>query len=93
MSLTKTGNTEPPAGLGRVPKSSISCAEFEGFEKKLLGMLNSQPKVSCPRREAEDAVTSFISDSLQPHGPWPTGLLSPWDAPGKNIGVGCHFLH
>ena len=23
--------------------------------------------------------------------PWP-GLPSPWDFPGKNIGVGCHFL-
>lgn len=44
-----------PAGLGRDNKSSIACADFEGFEKKLLGMLNSQPNVSCPRREAEDA--------------------------------------
>ena len=26
--------------------------------------------------------------------PWtaPTRLLRPWDSPGKNIGVGCHFL-
>ena len=25
--------------------------------------------------------------------PWqPTRLLCPWDSPGKNIGVGCHFL-
>ena len=25
--------------------------------------------------------------------PWsPTGLLCPWDFPGKNTGVGCHFL-
>ena len=22
----------------------------------------------------------------------PTSLLCPWDSPGKNIGVGCHFL-
>ena len=22
----------------------------------------------------------------------PTRLLGPWDCPGKNIGVGCHFL-
>ena len=22
----------------------------------------------------------------------PTGLLHPWDSPGKNTGVGCHFL-
>ena len=22
----------------------------------------------------------------------PAGLLCPWDSPGKNTGVGCHFL-
>ena len=29
---------------------------------------------------------------LQPHGMWPTRLLCPWYFPGKNTGVGCHFL-
>ena len=35
---------------------------------------------------------SVVSDSLQPHGLQPTGLLCPWDSPGKNTGVGCHAL-
>ena len=30
--------------------------------------------------------------SLQPHGQQPTRLPCPWDSPGKNTGVGCHFL-
>ena len=34
---------------------------------------------------------SVVSDSLWPHRLWPTRLLHPWDFPGKNIGVGCHF--
>ena len=29
---------------------------------------------------------------LRPRGLWPTRLLRPWDSPGKNTGVGCHFL-
>ena len=33
-----------------------------------------------------------MSDSLQPHGLQPTRLLRPWDSPGKNTGVGCHFF-
>ena len=33
-----------------------------------------------------------MSDSLRPHGLSPTRLLCPWDSPGKNTGVGCHFL-
>ena len=35
---------------------------------------------------------SVVSDSLQPHGRYPARLLCPWDFPGKNTGVGCHFL-
>ena len=35
---------------------------------------------------------SVMSDSLQPHGLWPTSLLCPWDSPGKNTGVGCPFV-
>ena len=30
--------------------------------------------------------------SVRPHGLQPTRLLRPWDFPGKNTGVGCHFL-
>ena len=29
---------------------------------------------------------------LRPHGLQPTRLLCPWDSPGKNTGVCCHFL-
>ena len=33
-----------------------------------------------------------MSDSVQPHRQQPTGLPCPWNSPGKNTGVGCHFL-
>ena len=33
-----------------------------------------------------------MSDSVRPHGLQPTKLPRPWDSPGKNTGVGCHFL-
>ena len=32
-----------------------------------------------------------VSDSVQPHRWQPTRLHRPWDSPGKNTGVGCHF--
>ena len=35
---------------------------------------------------------SVVSDSLRPHGQQSTRLLHPWDSPGKNTRVGCHFL-
>ena len=33
-----------------------------------------------------------MSDSVQPHRQQPIRLPRPWDSPGKNTGVGCHFL-
>ena len=33
-----------------------------------------------------------MSGSARPHRHQPTRLPHPWDSPGKNTGVGCHFL-
>ena len=37
-------------------------------------------------------LCSVVSDSVRPHRLHPAMLLCPWDSPGKNTGVGCHFL-
>ena len=37
-------------------------------------------------------VASVLSNSMQPQRQQPTRLPRPWDSPGKNTGVGCHFL-
>ena len=37
-------------------------------------------------------VALVVSNSVQPHGWQPTRLPRPWDSPGNNTGVGCHFL-
>ena len=39
---------------------------------------------------AESLQSCLIS--VRPHRPQPTRLPCPWDSPGKNTGVGCHFL-
>ena len=33
-----------------------------------------------------------MSDSVRPHRRQPIRFCRPWDSPGKNTGVGCHFL-
>ena len=33
-----------------------------------------------------------MSDSVRPHRRQPSRIPHPWDSPGKNTGVGCHFL-
>ena len=63
----------------------VSCKTFfscwtvqsgKGFIHSVLLLLLS--RLSCP--------------TLQPHRQQPTRLPRPWDSPGKNTGVGCHFL-
>ena len=39
-----------------------------------------------------DAKSLQSCPTLRPHRQQPIRLLCPWDSPGKNIGVGCHFL-
>ena len=33
-----------------------------------------------------------MSNSLQSYALWLVTLLCPWDSPGKNTGLHCHFL-
>ena len=35
---------------------------------------------------------SVMPNSVRPHRRQPTRLRHPWDSPGKNTGVGCHFF-
>ena len=38
------------------------------------------------------SVASVVSNSVRPHRRQPNRLPRPWDSPGKNTGVGCHFF-
>ena len=44
-------------------------------------------------QKSESVSCSVVSDSLRLHGLQPARLLCPWDSPGKNTGVGCHFSY
>ena len=41
---------------------------------------------------ATKSLQSCLCNSVQPQGWQPTRLPHPWYSPGKNTGVGCHFL-
>ena len=41
---------------------------------------------------AAAAKSLQLCPTVRPHRPQPTRLPRPWDSPGKNTGVGCHFL-
>ena len=45
------------------------------------------------KNDAAAAAKSLQScPTVRPHRWQPTRLPRPWDSPGKNTGVGCHFL-
>ena len=55
--------------------------------------LLSRPPLPPPHSSAASAAKSFQSClTVQRHTRQPTRLHRPWDSPGKNTGVGCHFL-
>ena len=53
---------------------------------------NNKESNQLRRLKSESVSHSVLSDSLQRQGVQPTRLLCPWDFPGKNTGIGCHYL-
>ena len=79
-------NCQPPNRHGKTDLSSISyTAETHVAKMSVAKMIMAKAPSSC-------CVASVVSDPVRLHTPQPTRLLCPWDSPGKNIGVGCHFL-
>ena len=46
----------------------------------------------APPAAAAAAKSLQSCPTVRPHRRQPTRLPHPWDSPGKNTGVGCHFL-
>ena len=79
----------PPKQTYKVWKRN-PIAQMYRYLCKEPTIMKSQVNMTQPKEtmcsEAQWCLT------LQPHGPQPSRLLCPWDSPGENNGVGCHFL-
>ena len=80
--------TSSALGLGA---QAILCVSFEG-KGSVSYSSPASPSISLAAAAAAAAVASVVSDSVRPLRRQPTRLPRPWDSPGKNTGVGCHFL-
>ena len=67
---------------GECPALLPLCQSREGCLAFKMEVVSCAQSLSC----------SVVSNSLQTQGLLPSRLLCPWDFPGKNTGVGCHFL-
>ena len=73
---------EPCVSVTCVPRSAASCPSSQPhIPSHCLGL-----RLCCCQ------VASVMSHSVRPQRCKPTRLPRPWDSPGKNTGVGCHFL-
>ena len=74
------------------------CSDHSQVGSSVLGLRQKTegfPRSSCNHRIQHSVclmmhACSVVFDSLQPHKLQPTGLLRPWNFPGKNTAVGCH---
>ena len=81
------------AGLGYTPQEMsgsfiLDAALIEGLRESC----DTKRAVKVPAWTPDPLCTCvcaycIVSDSLEP-----SRFLFPWDSPGKNTGVGCHFL-
>ena len=69
-------------------KKHLMCFAYSFVGCILLSLRSHHSHHSCCCCQ----VASVVSDSVQPQRRHPTRLPRPWDSPGKNTGVGCHFL-
>ena len=78
------------SGLPLLSPGHLSDPEIEsGSPAVQADSLPSEP----PGKVFKESVScSVMSDSVQSQGLYFARLLCPWDFPGKNTGVGCHFL-
>ena len=75
-----------PNELGNLPGSLI---------RPLCGLFwNLSYLTNCTFFHIAAAVSKSLQSypTVRPHRRQPTRLPHPWDSPGKNTGVGCHFL-
>ena len=68
----------------------LKTIELYRFPRWRSGKESAYSCQEMPKMEVWSLL--IVSDSLRPHGLEPSRLLCPWDSPGKNTGVGCHFL-
>ena len=92
-----------PHGLQHARRSCPSlspraCSNSGPLSRRCHPTISSSiiPFSSCPQFFPYTGcccqVTSVVSDSVRPHRWQPTRLHHPWDSPGENTGVGCHFI-
>ena len=99
--VTQTRDQEEPLVLDIIKHRAGNTAQTQCHEpaREGDGVPRTDPQEGGGRKRLKTncgfrrrAARSVVSDSARPRGLQPARLLRPWGSPGKNTGVGCHFL-
>ena len=71
------------SNLGLLSLPALAGGFFTASAKGYVILMKVEKKSDRQLHTTATAVNSVVSDSVRLH---------PWDSPGKNTGVGCHFL-
>ena len=74
------------------PKGERQTEDSNLKKRNERGVLSDFTETPRTIRNCCCYVASVVSNSVRPHRQQPTRLPRSWDSPGKNSGVGCHFL-
>ena len=86
----KPVSLESPAVAGKFFTTSATWEAHKSLQSALIVEVIRE-KSLLPAKAAAKLLQSCPT-LVRPHRRQPTRLLHPWDSPGKNTGVGCHFL-
>ena len=81
----------PSVRLLHVPESSVGSCQNADSDSE-VGGFGFRGLRFCIFTGLCCVSRSVVPNSLRPRGLQSTRFLCPWDFPGKDTGVGCHFL-
>ena len=80
-------------GFGKLPELTMPSAKVGPEDPQVFSFQRAAP---WPGDSwgwfSGSKIASVVSNSMRPRRRQATRLPRPWDSPGKNTGVGCHFL-
>ena len=79
-------------GMGSIAGQETKIPHVAWKRKKKKRMFIAAALFTIAKKCCCRQVASVVSNSVRPHRRQPTRLPCPWDSPGKNTGVSCHFL-
>ena len=97
-SMSKQGSNHPAAPAKSLQSCLTLCDPIEGSPpgSPIPGILQATTlewvAISFSNAWKWKRNRSVVSNSVQPQRQQPTRFPHPWDSPGKNTGVSCHFL-